>query len=282
MPKTVEVKVEKDHLDKLAGARKLSAAIAELIWNAVDADATDVRIDYVDNGLGALREVTVTDNAPKGMPYDRALVAFERLGGSWKKSAIKTETEGRALHGKEGVGRFRAFALGDYVEWRSVFVGAHGKRAEYTVTGSKAEVKRFHLSDPRPTTASPGTTVTISNSSIKYDTFDKEEIAQDLAEHFAFYLRSYPHVKIMYGARRVDPKSVISREETIEFNVGEVPAKLTIIEWNRTASRALVFCDEDGFALSEMAPGIVAPGFDFTAYLRSPRLTALHCSNRLE
>ncbi|MBX3209876.1 MAG: ATP-binding protein [Labilithrix sp.] len=281
--KILDVKVEKDHLEKLAVGRKLSAALSELIWNALDADARDVRVDYISNGLGGISEITVVDDAPLGMPYERALVAFGKLGGSWKKSALTTPTEGRALHGKEGIGRFRAFALGDHIEWRSVYATAEGKRAAYVVTGKRSQVQRFTVDDPKPTTASAGTVVTVANTSLKYDSFHRDEILQELSEHFALYLKRYAHVRITYGAKRVDPNAFIEREEDWPLAVGDDDdATLTVIEWKSNASRALVLCDQDGFGLVELPPLIQAPGFNFTAYLRSPRLTALHADRRLE
>ena len=47
------MQVEGDHLAKLAGARPFHA-IAELIWNSLDADATrvDVQIEGDDLGIG--------------------------------------------------------------------------------------------------------------------------------------------------------------------------------------------------------------------------------------
>jgi hypothetical protein len=41
--KTVEIQVQNDHLERLAHVRKPILAVAELIWNAVDADADKVR-----------------------------------------------------------------------------------------------------------------------------------------------------------------------------------------------------------------------------------------------
>jgi hypothetical protein len=49
----------------------------------------------------------------------------------------------------------------------------------------------------------------------------------------------------------------------------EVPAEVTVIEWKTSADRALYLCDETGFTYEERPPGIQAPGFNFTAYLKS-------------
>lgn len=42
-----------------------------------------------------------------------------------------------------------------------------------------------------------------------------------------------------------------------------------MIEWKTPTDRALYFCDTNGFALEERSPGIQAPGYHFTAYLKS-------------
>lgn len=46
-------------------------------------------------------------------------------------------------------------------------------------------------------------------------------------------------------------------------------ATLTIIEWKIEIERALYLCTENGFTLREMAPGIHAPNYRFTAYLHA-------------
>jgi hypothetical protein len=46
------------------------------------------------------------------MSHDDALRDFKRLGGSWKKLRAESKNAKRTLHGKEGAGRFRAFARG--------------------------------------------------------------------------------------------------------------------------------------------------------------------------
>src|SRR5689334_6529298 len=101
--KTLHVQAERDYLARLASSRKPSTAVAELLWNAVDADATRAEVVYRDNGLGVVERMTVSDNGD-GMPYDVAIEAFSHLGGSWKQRSIKTKREGRLLHGKAGLG----------------------------------------------------------------------------------------------------------------------------------------------------------------------------------
>src|SRR6202042_3450764 len=94
----IKVEVESDHINKLTAARPIPA-VAELIWNAVDADAARVDVE-VDSENFAAPSITVRDNG-HGIPYEEVAALFGRLGGSWKilrRSKIKS----RFLHGKEG------------------------------------------------------------------------------------------------------------------------------------------------------------------------------------
>ncbi len=45
--KTFEIRVQDDHLERIAQTRKPILALAGLIWNAVDADATRIDVTRV-------------------------------------------------------------------------------------------------------------------------------------------------------------------------------------------------------------------------------------------
>ena len=81
-PRRILVEAQPDHLESLARAKPINA-LAELIWNALDADADLVRIGVVDNELGTPLEIEITDNGI-GIALTDAERAFGYLGGSWK------------------------------------------------------------------------------------------------------------------------------------------------------------------------------------------------------
>src|SRR4051812_12389935 len=112
---TFDVEVQADFLERLATARPVQA-VAELIWNAFDADAKDVRVEFDRDASGLLQAVRVRDDG-HGIPYDEAPSLFTKLGGSWKRERKRSRHENRLLHGEEGKGRFRALALGRVVDW---------------------------------------------------------------------------------------------------------------------------------------------------------------------
>src|SRR5215470_5646007 len=72
-----------DYLQKVASIRDPVKALAEFVWNAVDADATKVSVDLVRNALGGLESFLIRDNGT-GISRERAEHDFESLGESWK------------------------------------------------------------------------------------------------------------------------------------------------------------------------------------------------------
>ena len=112
--KQIYVQAQADHIESLFKGSPL-AAIEELVWNALDADAKEVKVDLITNPLGAVDAVRITDDGT-GIDVLKADQTFGNLGGSWKREGKGTAFSGRRLHGRHGRGRFKAFALGMNVE----------------------------------------------------------------------------------------------------------------------------------------------------------------------
>jgi hypothetical protein len=113
-------------------------------------------------------------------------------------------------------------------------------------------------------------------------------VTNELAQIFALYLRQYPTVRIYYGGTLIDPHSVEDHTQqyplhAITTNDGDTfDASLEIVEWRMPSERRMYFCDGSGFPLDDSQPGIQAPGFSFTAYLKSDYFSKLLAENRLE
>jgi len=270
---TVRVEAQRDFIESLCHTNPL-IAVAELIWNGFDADARTVTVEFDYNNMGGFQEIRVTDDG-HGIPLDEARNAFKNLGGSWKRDRTRTKVEGRYVHGKEGKGRFRAFALGKKVTWLTS-AQVDGKVRQYEISGSLLDPTRFDIGDASDAgEATTGTTVVIVEPQDHLGTLTAETAQQHIAERFALYLRQYPHVRIKYRGDIIDPRSVEEHvadydyTQDVEGREAPVAVKLTVIEWNRPTDRSLFLCDEEGFTLQETRPGIHAPGFHFAAYLRS-------------
>jgi histidine kinase/DNA gyrase B/HSP90-like ATPase len=282
--KRINVEVQPDHLQSIANVKRPLAAVAELIWNGLDADANEVRVDLFRNNLDGLTRVFVQDNGA-GLPYAQSETAFQNLGGSWKKNATRTPG-GRLLHGQLGRGRFKAFGIGSSVLWHSKYRD-NGVVHEFTISGSSGNLDEFEISDPSKTTdTTSGMSVDVSVHK-NYTSLLDEKARDELAEEFALYLLQYPNVKIIYDGKTIDPNLLI--DHVADYDLGDVAlpdgtkitATLTAIEWKRTTDRALYLCDESGVTLHKMNVGIQAPGFEFTAYLKSSYIRGLDASGGL-
>lgn len=270
--KTIEVKVQRDYLERLATSKSPISAIAELVWNALDADASIVEVALHRNSLGGLDSIEVRDDG-HGLPAAEAIAAFESLGGSAKLRRQRTP-KGRILHGQQGKGRFQAFSLGTQVEWRTRY-DQDGKTMELTIRGNRSSLKRFTTDEPVTSLSEgTGTLVSITGVDRKLPGLESDRSRQILTEEFALYLRQYSGVEIVFDGNPLDPTSI---EESltdypleVELESGEaVGGELTVIEWSIQTERALYLCDAHGFTLHKFQPGIQAPGFSFTAYLKA-------------
>lgn len=115
-----------------------------------------------------------------------------------------------------------------------------------------------------------------------------ENSVQEFSEIFAIYLKNYRDVAIVIGGERIDPAIAIAKTwelslTPIQDDEGNLhPASLEVIEWRRNTKRALYLCNEQGFPLSQVETRFHVGDFHFSAYLKSPFISALHQDNRLE
>jgi len=285
--KVLNVQVHNDYLEGLEQSRP-ATALSELIWNAFDSGASDVCVDFSRDPTLPDHVLTITvryDGVGIGGEGDDPDKLFGSLGGSWKKDRRQTGN-GRALHGQEGEGRFRAFSLGDTITWRTR-VSRDGKVAEFSISRDKG-TKSFRVAETAPdTTGATGTVVTVTRVRDK-PAPDSPGVREAITREFALYLQQYPTVRLTFDGVRIDPKVlVVGSKELPVLNCqldghDAVTVKTTVIEWNVKMERALYLCDEDGFSLLEIPPGVQAPGFSFTAYARSAFFRELKSGNLIE
>ena len=283
MTKDIYVQARADHVASLASASPLSA-VEELVWNALDADAREVRVDVLQNALGGVDAVRVSDDGT-GIDILRAEDTFGSIGGSWKMSAAGlTPHGGRRLHGRHGRGRFKAFALGSHVEWRTTMKAGDGLLS-YTLSGDAENPGVFHI-ESAETGPATGTEVFVTGVRATVDSLvDAELCVQTLAAKFALYLKAYPGVRVWYCGIPVSPV-VVQRAATpyrVRLDSG-AEASLEVIEWRRKFSGKgrIVFCGRDGFTLHERPSGVRSGlPFSYTAYLVGARFGELAAENAL-
>lgn len=282
----VHVVAKRDFLESLTVARPL-VALAELVWNGFDAQSERVQIHLDRNRMGGLQTIRVRDDGC-GINHEHVEDLFGSLGDSWKKRKIRQN--GRALHGKSGKGRFRAFALGTLIEWNTTFRGNDGKSRSYRIRGQAMTLDDFDIFDPvEANGAATGTEVVISNLKHEFASLIHDAAPMELAKLFAAYLTEYPGLILEYNGIPVDPKSAQTHQE--DYHLGDVELRgerkvqvaVSVVEWNIPTERVLHLCDANGIALHETQVGqqVRAPGFKFTAYVKSDHFRELDKQNQL-
>ncbi|SFI85448.1 ATP-binding protein [Methylobacterium brachiatum] len=279
------VRVEGDHIRKLSSAKPIQAA-AELIWNAVDADATRVDVEIDTDDL-ATKAINIRDNG-HGIPRSEVEYLFAKIGGSWKSHGNRSKLKRRMLHGKEGKGRYKALALGRVAEWTVRYLDA-GKLLQYKIT-----IIRDKLEDVAATEAvevdrqlGTGVEVRITELDRTFRSLDPANAIQSLSEVFALYLTDYSDVRIFFDNGELDPSQIILGRETYSLppiidDGSTYPVEVEIIEWKSSSERWVFLCGPEGFPFHRVAPRFHTPGFQFTAYLKSPFIGVLQQQGLLD
>jgi len=279
------VRVEGDHIKKLAEAKPIQA-VSELIWNAVDADATRIDLEIESDDI-AMRSVTVRDNG-HGIPRSDVEALFGKLGGSWKGHGNRSKTKGRILHGKEGKGRFKALALGRVADW-SVRYREGGKLLGYKISVLRDDLVDVRVTEPKEVDAALGTGVDVSITELDrtFRSLEPRHAVQSLSEIFALYLTDYSDVGVYIESERLDPSTLIANREKFELspiadNGKQYPAEVEVIEWTSASERWFFLCGPEGFPFHRVTPKFHTPGFEFSAYLKSAFISTLQEQGLLE
>ncbi|WP_348655617.1 ATP-binding protein [uncultured Sulfitobacter sp.] len=276
------VKVERDHLKKLATAKPIQA-LSELIWNALDADATRVSVEIESDDV-SMRSVTVTDNG-HGIPHSEVESQFGQLGGSWKRGGSTSKGKGRILHGKEGKGRLQALALGRSAVWTVRYLDGK-KLLGYRISLLRDDLVEVRVTNPEEVEMAlgPGVEVTVSEFDRTYRSLQPNNSVQALSEVFALYLTDYKDVSVYVETEKLDPSKAIVEKSSFELEPITViegdttikyPATVDLIEWKSASDRWFFLCGSHGFPFVRTQPGFNTQGYKFSAYLKSTYIDTL-------
>lgn len=281
----VSILAGQDVLQALAKGDEIDA-LAEQIWNGLDAEADVVEVEFETSNLGpgdslldVVVGITVRDNG-HGMSSEVANRAFPLLGDSWKKTLNGRTVNGRrVLHGSRGQGRFRAYVLGNEVEWSSV-AKTDAKYERVVISGNLAHIGGFTISDPEAAPAPPGTVVKIRVDQERggRQKLLADDAANQLAIRLAPHLLGNTDLTVLVGGTRVETTQLIDGApidvsldalDPAVFGGREVPV-LTIIDWNDRIRSApgLFLCSPTGAALVQVENSSPHGTVKSTGYLK--------------
>jgi len=283
----ISVAVQDDFVERQITRAKPIQALAELIWNGLDGDATSINVELKRNDLaGELSEIIVYDNGD-GFSRDQAKSLFGNLGGSWKRATRETARLKRQIHGQEGRGRYRAFALGRAVDWDVCYKADNGHRS-FKIRLLHGLLNNVTVTDENATPKRPtGVIVTISDLWRDYRSLENEDRIQDLTETFALYLMNYQGVRISIAGTLLDPAAAIASQKTTQIavinnEVGSHAVELQIIEWKAQTKRTIYLCNSNGFPVDQLETRFHVPqAFSFSAYIKSSFFGTMQTEGRV-
>lgn len=267
--KRIHIEAKADHLLRLARRSDPVGAINELIWNALDAEATKIDVELILNDADGVEGVIIRDNG-HGMPHSSCESYFTNLGGSWKAAAKVSETLKRTLNGKNGQGRIRGFALGERVKWTTVADNLT-VRERSVVSGATSSPADFEVDGPYVTTEPTGTEFKSSLAPTRATVLTTDRAVAGVTSEFALFLIAHPDVEIIYNGLAIDPEHAIQKSAEYKLDEalggGHGTPTVRVIEWKAVSGRDLSICDASGVTLGSAPPAIHAPGYHFTAYV---------------
>lgn len=263
----LHVELDKAHLASLAASPK--TALAEIIWNSIDADAKAIRCTVDVNSLASVDRLTVADDGA-GIAPDNLKQTFGTLGHSSKR-LNKVSDAGRAIHGENGRGRWAALGIGQDVRWTSTADSVATGRVRFSITANKTQLEDFRVSDPTPVGAqATGCTVEVFNVTIRGAKYlESDAVVDDLLSTFALQIEQYG-IDLYWRDQRLDVELLKQNQRDYPLDVAGIddPVTLTVVEWKRELPRHLNLCDANGITLHQTKAGIHAPGHSFTAYVK--------------
>lgn len=285
---SVKLTIQNDLISKL-GKTTLVDALIELIWNALDADALNVKVVFKGNGLDSLESIQIIDDG-EGINFNNAKDIFKNLGGSLKKNKIKTEKYGRFLHGKEGKGRLKSLSIGATVDWNiTYFEDASKEYYTYKVRMNFNNPSAVKISEPirQDELLQTGITVCI------YDIHkDKEELTEaamsKLLETFALYLHDYKDVGIYIKDIKLDPTKVILGVSEyplsfIDFEGKKYTSSLRLTEWDSSKHKPATYLSaNNGIPYLMLDMGWRYPSKKYTAYIESEAVVAMLNTHQID
>lgn len=290
--KSVNVELTQEHFERsIKGSPR--EAIKELIWNACDADAKNISVSFTYDEIfdtKIVSDIYVIDDG-HGIAYDRAEEYFGKYGRSQKTYTEKSPS-GRVYHGKLGQGRYKSLAVGNFIDWETIYKAEDECLYKYQIqinAGSRMDI-RISDSLERITDHSTGTIVHIhgipdEQSHLITRLSENTDVVPELLSSFAPYLLAYRDVSIKYNGVCIDPLQQIktrAEKEICYEEVGKptVNARVIAIQWKQSQFSKLYICGSSGvvYAEEEYSP---LKKTAISVYLMGDHFEKMHRENTL-
>lgn len=287
---TLEWKYDQKIKSEALGRDKYSkafTALCELISNGFDAGALNVSIELEYNEMGGLSRIVVSDDGV-GMSVDTIKETFVHVGNDYKKKN-STNILGRECIGRQGIGRFAVFRLGDRSTWITRSSSGDGTMSEieFTLVQNAAE-KPLKITS-REFNGKAGTTVTIENlyhNKLESVFRNEKQLRLRLFSQYAVLLTQYRDLNISVNGVILKPKDYIkeSKDErfTLESEESAYDANVKHVIWHESVSppeRAALVITVKGRIIEQSQLEHSTQDFKYAAFVSSEIIETLATSS---
>lgn len=229
----LELSVKNQSIETSGITKDYKEALCEYIWNGFEANATQVNLSYIDNGMGGVSEVVIEDNGD-GIYFTSLEDTFGTFLAS-QKSGLSLQLKSKANKGK---GRFSFSAFASNATWETTFSDENFRKT-YKITLDDVNKKECDVSDEPVSTENPtGTKVSIlgimelTSSSLSF-----EELEETFLKSFAWYLylNKNKDIKLIVNGTAIDYKKHINDElsTTKKVIIDNTVFDIAIVIWNK-------------------------------------------------
>ena len=273
---TLQMKPGETELLRLRNQTNAIGALAELVWNAIDADAKNVHVDWLENEMLGIEKITVVDDG-HGIIADEGDLSkhpFASLGDSEKHTLNHQSPGGRILHGRFGKGRIRALALGGVIDWETNFSTGKKTTQRYSIRAVVGEAN-LQVTSPKSSKASPGTKVTVSHISDKGNSLDSSAVRRRFSLIFSEHLSNYQDIALYVQGERLQPENMILKRKDLGAYTTNFDSEkkldwdLRCVHWKEAVAEdrgRLFLCDADKVVIGEHELGLRGAE-EYTFYL---------------
>ncbi|MBX2925428.1 MAG: ATP-binding protein [Chitinophagaceae bacterium] len=162
-------------------------AIAEYIWNAFDAKATNVSVHFNTNAIDTLNYISVSDNG-EGINFETLNSTFGNFLDSVKSGTFQRSSY---IHGNKGKGRFSFTAFAEKAEWHTIYKDADSQKLlEYDIVITRNNKHIFKDENKKiSANLTTGTTVTFGDIfHLTAYSFLCDEFKDFIAKEFGWFL----------------------------------------------------------------------------------------------
>lgn len=187
--------------------------IAQYVWNAFEAKATTVRIDYDEsNPIDNLQSFTISDDG-LGIAYEE----LDQNFGIFLDSTKIRSKNSSLIHGGKGKGRLSFQLFSGNAVWNTVYQHKDGSLKEYSISILKGTKDDYNPTIPVPSTQQKtGTIVELKLlEKVTKAYFDNGDLAQSLKLKFGWFLHlnKDKKISILINGETLDYKTIIKESK---------------------------------------------------------------------